>query len=119
MFLLTVSLDTGATACWDVRGESTWLPNSPQEDFEGMVLMVLEVSLVFLDVVLVILGLVLVVVLVVEVQGKWMSFILPVTRKKPIQELQGRSRTIRSITGMIRRSSWTTVKKFLRLFKKV
>ena len=50
---------------------------------------------------------------------RWMSFILPVARKKPIQELQGRSRTIRSITGMIRSSSWTIFKRFLRGFKKV
>ena len=74
-----------------------------------MVLTVLEVILMFLEAVLV-------VVLMVPL---WMSFILPVTGKKQVQELRGRPRTIRSITGMIRSSSWTTLKRVLRGLKEV
>ena len=47
---------------------------------------------------------------------------LPVTRTTQLQELQERCRTIRSITGMIRSSSRTTVMwfyKVLRGFKRV
>ncbi len=43
---------------------------------------------------------------------------MPVTRKKPILELQGRSRTIRSITGMIGSSAWTTLRGFYKLLMK-
>ena len=50
---------------------------------------------------------------------RWMSFILPVTRTKQVQELQERSRTIRSTTRMIRSSSRTTFDGVLQGFKGV
>ncbi len=46
-------------------------------------------------------------------------FILPVTRTTPLQELQERSRTIRSITRMITSSSRTTFMWVLKGFKRV
>ena len=71
-----------------------------------VVLVILQVVSVVPEVVLVVLEGVL--RILIKRVLRWMSFILPVTRKKQVQEVQERSRTIKSITGMIRSSSWTT-----------